>query len=206
MADKLDFLAAVHNRRSIYKLNKTSPIPDERIEEIVHAAIKDVPSSFNSQSTRLVVLLKEEHDKFWDIVKDCLKAIVPAESWARTETRISGFRAAYGTILFYEDPQRVKDLQTKFAIYADRFPFWSEHTSAMHQFALWTALEAEGLGANLQHYNPLPDQKAAEVWKIPADWELKAQLVFGGYEEGVREELAAKGAEPVEERVFFHGR
>lgn len=49
----------------------------------------------------------------------------------------------------------------------------------MHQFAIWTALEAEGLGANLQHYNPLIDEKVAAQWGIDADWVLSAQLVFG---------------------------
>ncbi len=48
------------------------------------------------------------------------------------------------------------------------------------ELALWTALEAEGLGANLQHYNPLIDAKVAEAWDIPANWKLNAQLVFGG--------------------------
>jgi predicted oxidoreductase (fatty acid repression mutant protein) len=50
----------------------------------------------------------------------------------------------------------------------------------MLQFAVWTALEIEGLGANLQHYNPLVDVKVAEQWKLPATWKLTAQLVFGG--------------------------
>lgn len=55
----------------------------------------------------------------------------------------------------------------------------------MLQLAIWTALEAEGLGANLQHYSPLIDAKVAETWKIPPTWKLNAQLVFGG-----------RGAEP----------
>ncbi len=50
----------------------------------------------------------------------------------------------------------------------------------MLQFAVWTALHAEGVGANLQHYNPLVDAKVAEEWKVPATWKLSAQLVFGG--------------------------
>jgi predicted oxidoreductase (fatty acid repression mutant protein) len=50
----------------------------------------------------------------------------------------------------------------------------------MLQFAVWTALDAEGLGANLQHYNPLVDAKVAEEWNVPATWKLSAQLVFGG--------------------------
>jgi predicted oxidoreductase (fatty acid repression mutant protein) len=108
-------------------------------------------------------------------------------------------------ILFYEDPEPVKALQSKYAIYADRFPAWSEHTSAMHQYELWTALEAEGFGANLQHYSPLPDQKASEVWNIPVEWSLKAQLVFGTPAPGARENLPEKSQEPVEKRVAFHG-
>lgn len=50
----------------------------------------------------------------------------------------------------------------------------------MHQYAIWTALEAEGLGGNLQHYNPLIDQKVQELWEVPNTWELKAELVVGG--------------------------
>lgn len=107
--------------------------------------------------------------------------------------------------MFYEDPKSVKDLQLKFPIYADRFPQWSEHSNGMHQYALWTALEAEGLGANIQHYNPLPDRKAAETWNIPLEWELKAQIVFGGYEASARDNLPVKTQKPIEDRVFVHG-
>jgi len=49
----------------------------------------------------------------------------------------------------------------------------------MTQFAVWTALELEGLGANLQHYNPLVDQQVTDTWELPKTWELNAQLVFG---------------------------
>ena len=75
-------------------------ISDDRIEAIVSQLVKDVPSSFNSQSSRLVLLLKDEHDKFWDIVRDALKAIVPEDKWESTANRIGGFRAGYGTVSF----------------------------------------------------------------------------------------------------------
>ncbi|EXL70803.1 hypothetical protein FOPG_13423 [Fusarium oxysporum f. sp. conglutinans race 2 54008] len=153
MADELSYLEAAHNRRSIYQLNRSSSISDDMIEEIIHQAIENVPSSFNSQSTQLVVLLKENHHKFWILGLEGLKAIVPADSWPKAEKRITGFRDSYGSVLFYEDPKVISELQVKFAIYADRFPLWSEHTT----------LEARGFGANLQHYNPLPDERAAEV-------------------------------------------
>ena len=50
---------------------------------------------------------------------------------------------------------------------------------SMHQYAIWTALELEGFGANLQHCNPLTDDGVKEKWKLPKDWKLISQLVFG---------------------------
>jgi uncharacterized protein len=75
-------------------------------------------------------------------------------------------------------------MQEKFAFFADKFPIWASHSDGMAQHIIWTALEAEGLGANLQHCNPLIDAKVAEVWSVPKDWELSAQLVFGIPEAG----------------------
>lgn len=54
-------------------------LTEARIEEIVKHIFLHVPSSFNSQSTRAIVLFRKEHDKVWDFVHDALKAIVPAE-------------------------------------------------------------------------------------------------------------------------------
>ena len=96
--DTTSFLAAAKNRRSIYKLNKKAPVDDKKIEEIARSAIKDVPSSFNSQSARLVVLLKDDHDKFWNIVTEILKVHVPEDQWAHTGSRLDGFKAGYGTV------------------------------------------------------------------------------------------------------------
>ena len=50
-----------------------------QIEEIVRFAIKHVPSAFNSQSTRAVLLLHEHHEELWKIVKRTLRAIVPED-------------------------------------------------------------------------------------------------------------------------------
>ena len=65
---------------------------------IAKDAVLHVPSSFNSQSSRLVVLLNAEHDKFWDATLEVLKAIVPEDQFGSTKGRIDGFRAAYGTV------------------------------------------------------------------------------------------------------------
>ncbi|WP_152402573.1 nitroreductase family protein [Paenibacillus cellulositrophicus] len=173
------FIDALKNRRSIYGISKEQVISDEKVQEIVNDAVKYTPSSFNSQSTRVVVLLGEQHDKLWNVTENVLKAVVPADSFAPTAEKMAAFRAGYGTILFFEDYEVIEGLQASFPSYADNFPVWSHHTSAMHQLVIWTALEAEGLGASLQHYNPLIDQKVAAEWNIPASWKLIAQMPFG---------------------------
>lgn len=196
------FFDAVKARRTHYALSSESPIPDSKIHEIVNTAVTHVPSSFNSQSTRVVVLLGAEHQKLWgDIVKPAVKLVAPEEAWPSSEKKLDGFKAAYGTILFYEEPKDVAKLQDAYPLYADKFPQWSEHTNAMHQFALWTALEQEGFGANLQHYNPLIDQQISTTWGVPGNWSLKGQLVFGTPAGQPYE----KSFKPLEERVFVHG-
>lgn len=57
------FQEAVKARRSIYALSASSPISDSAISECVHSAVKHSPTSFNSQSSRAVLLLGEEHAK-----------------------------------------------------------------------------------------------------------------------------------------------
>ncbi|KAK3297075.1 fatty acid repression mutant protein [Chaetomium fimeti] len=196
------FLSQIAARRSFYPLNKTLPIPTTRVQSIIGEALQQVPSSFNSQSNRVVVLLGAEHDKFWDATRDILQAIVPeGAAWEATAGKMAMFRGAAGTALFFEDQEVVQGMQAKFATYADRFPIWAGHSSGMLQFAVWTALEAEGLGANLQHYNPLVDAKVAEEWNVPATWKLSAQLVFGGKTSPAGE----KTFTPLEDKLKVYG-
>lgn len=174
-----EFLKAVETRRTIYALSKEIETSPERIEEIVREAVKHSPSAFNSQSGRAVVLLGEHHDRLWDMTKETLRAIVPADQFEPTEGRMNGFRAAAGTVLFFEDQTVIEGLQQQFASYADNFPIWSQQSSGMLQLVVWTALEAEGLGASLQHYNPLIDAAVQKEWGLPASWKLIAQMPFG---------------------------
>ena len=99
MATKLSFMDVVKMRRSCYQLTDKMPISDDRVEEIVHSALTYCPSSFNSQSSRLVLLLNDEHRTFWDFVKEVLKPMVPDQkAWETTEKKLNGFRAAHGSV------------------------------------------------------------------------------------------------------------
>jgi len=172
--------SAIKKRRTYYSISNQSLISDQEIQDLIEVALKDVPSAFNSQSTRIVLLLGKHHQKLWQIVKESLKKIVPEEAFSQTEEKIDGcFAAGYGTVLFFEDQSVVKGLQEAFATYKDNFPIWSEQTAGMHQLIVWTLLEENGFGASLQHYNPLIDEAVREEWKLSADWKLTAQMPFG---------------------------
>ncbi|KAI4279403.1 MAG: hypothetical protein L6R38_005042 [Xanthoria sp. 2 TBL-2021] len=203
MASTKSFAEAVKDRRTYYALSNESTIPDSRIQEIVKHAILHTPSAFNSQTSRVVVLLGEEHVKTWDIIAEVYKQQLPEEKFNQANKRFQGFRAAYGTILFYEDTDNVREFQDKFKTYEDKFPGWSEQTNGMHQYHIWTALETEGLGVNLQHYNPLIDVRLETEYKVPSTWNLKAQMVFGKPTSGPAVEN--KEFKPVEDRMKVYG-
>ena len=115
------FLSSIKNRRTIYALDKQLPVSQEKIVELVKEAVSHSPSAFNSQSSRVVVLFGAEHEQFWNIAKDELKKIVPADAFAATETKLNSFAAGAGTVLFFEDQTVVRQLQEQFALYADNF-------------------------------------------------------------------------------------
>jgi uncharacterized protein len=195
-----EFFKYVKNRRSIYGISKETPISDDRIAEIVKEAVKHSPSPFNSQSSRVLLLLGEEHNKLWDITKETLRKLVPAESFSQTEDKINSFRNGYGTVLFFEDQSVVKGLQDNFPLYSDNFPVWSQHTSGMLQYVVWTALEAEGLGASLQHYGNLIYESVKKEWKVPDNWSLIAQMPFGK----PTAPAGDKDFSPIDERVKIY--
>lgn len=192
---------AAQTRRSIYALNKNLPLSNAEVVKIIEHAVLHTPSSFNSQSTRVVVLFGAEHEKVWGFVEDALRAIVPADQFEPTKQKLDMFKAGAGTVLFFEDQNVVKGLQEQFPSYAANFPVWAEHADAMHQYAVWTTLAAAGIGANLQHYNPLPDAAVAKEWNIPANWTLRAQMVFGG----IVAPAGEKTFQPLEERLKVFG-
>lgn len=193
-----NFYEAVQDRRTIYAINSESPVSDDRITEVIGHAVKHVPSAFNSQSARAVVLYGENHKKLWSIVMEALRKIVPPENFAQTESKINSFAAGHGTVLYFDETAITEALMQQFPLYSDNFPVWAQHANGMLQFAVWTALENEGLGASLQHYNPLIDNAVKAQWDLPKSWKLIAQMPFGA-------PVAAPDAkifEPLEKRML----
>ena len=192
---------AFDERRSVYALGNELPVEPQAIVNMAERVLLHTPSAFNSQSSRLVVLFGAEHQKLWDIAEEKLRAAVGDGDFSGSKQKLDGFRAAAGTVLFYEDKNVTQSLQEQFALYADRFPVWAQQTSAMHQYAMWTELRTLNVGANLQHYNPLVDEDAAKAFSIPDSWELVAQMPFGN----IVEPAGEKTYQPVNERMKVLG-
>lgn len=174
-------------RRTQYALGRNLNVAEAAIEDLAREAIRWSPSPFNSQSSRAVFLFGSESQKLWDIVRDEIARIVSGEALEQSLKRISGFASGVGTILFFEDQQVIHDLQQQWPPFADNFPVWSEQSSGMAQFAVWTALANSGIGASLQHYNPLIDSTVEKTWNLPSSWKLRAQMPIGSNEAPVPE-------------------
>ena len=92
-------------------------------------------------------------------------------------------------------------MQDSAPLYADKFPVFAQHSNAMHQYAVWTALASIDIGASLQHYSPIIDDKVTETWDVDKDWELVAQMVFGA----IAQPVGDKAFEPLEKRLKVFG-
>lgn len=176
------FTDTLKNRRSIYHLGRNVSLSNEELTALIKEAIKESPTAFNAQSTRAVILFEDAHEKLWKITEEALRPLTPAEAFPNTQNKLASFKNGYGTVLFFKDTDVVKGLQEQFELYADNFPDWSEQSNGIATANTWVALVDKGLGANLQHYNPVIDEAVAKEWNIPSNWKLRSQLVFGSPE------------------------
>lgn len=181
MNSQFNSLAA--NRRSIYALGDNLSQTPEEIFDLVKQTIKNSPTAFNSQTVRAVVLFGKSSDKVWKIVEDALRKIAKSpDAFEQTKSKIDSFKAGYGTILYFTDTTIVHQLENDYPSYAANFANWAEQGLGGAQQAVWTALAEQGIGASLQHYNPLIDDAIHQVFNLPADWQLRAEMPFGSIE------------------------
>lgn len=169
----MGILESIAKRRSIYNLSKELPVEQEQVIDTITKAVELVPDAFNMKSARVVVALDEKQDQLWDTIYDVFGGKVARE-------KIDSFKAGAGTVLYFYDQSVVASMQEQFASYAKNFPIWANQANGMLQFTIWTALRELGIGANLQHYNPVIDEAVKDLFEIPENYVLLAQMPFGG--------------------------
>lgn len=175
------FADAVTRRRSVRKLKRHASVNQAQIDKIVRIVV-NAPSAYNMQSGRLVVLMDDEHEAFWDLAKMTYAQLLPEEKVSSFMERLDGFRCGNGTVLFFEDEQTIREMQEKIPANKDSFVDWSHHGSGMLQFAMWTGLCADGIAASLQHVNAIEEQ-FKERYHISPNWKMIAQMPFGAPDE-----------------------
>ncbi len=178
------------DRRSIYALGKDIPASDDEVIDFIRRTTELVPDAFNMKSQRVVVALGEKQDALWDTVYDVFGGKVARE-------KIDGFKAAHGTVLYFYDDAVINAMQEKVPAYAQNFPIWALQSNGMLQFSVWTGLRAMGIGANLQHYNPVIDDAVKKMFGLPDTYVLLAQMPFGS----IKALPDPKPAEDVDRRV-----
>lgn len=187
-------------RRSIYSLSKVDNLDRDALIQSIEHALTHTPTSFNSQSFRIVVLLNKEHEKFWENTESILRK-KSTKDFTSTKIKMDMFKNSEGTILFYEDTAVIADLSDKMPKYAKELYDWVKQDNAMLQYNVWLSLNALGLGANLQHYNPIVDNYVSDQYNLDENWLMIGQMVFGK----VNEELKEKIFVPIERKIKVFG-
>lgn len=169
----MSIIESLEKRRTYYSINKELPVSQDQVVDVIRKVTELVPDAFNMKSAKVVVALGEKHDLLWDEIYNVFDGAVPRE-------KIDSFKAGAGTVLFFYDENIVKSLQEQFAPYAENFPVWANQANGMLQISIWAALRELEIGASLQHYNPVIDAKVRELFDVPSEYKLLAQMPFGG--------------------------
>lgn len=163
---------SLKNRRSVYALGKNIKVDEQKLIDTVREITNLSPHAFNAKSNIVYVLIGERQNELWDRVYNAFEGKVSRE-------KIDGFKAAYGTVLYFVDKNVVKRLEDSFPLYAKNFYPWALQAAGMLEVSVWAGLRDLGLGANIQHYNPIIDKTVAEMLDLPSNYELNAQMPFG---------------------------
>ncbi len=176
----MNVLEAIVKRRSVYGIDANINASSPEIEKLVADILYHMPSAFNGQTQRVLLLHGKSHHDFWKLVLDQLRRIVPESDFPRTNKKISGFDQGWGTILFFDATSSTDMLRKKYPLYRKNIDSWVLQQNGMLQYAMWVAFAERGIGANLQHYNELVEGKINAMFKLPPSWKLLAQMPFGG--------------------------
>ena len=195
----MEFMKALAKRRSVYALGNSLDLPDATVADMIGECVQRTPSAFNAQNQRVAVLFGERHEKLWDMVFEEIKRVAPEEQLASSKEKIDGFKAARGTVLFFDEERITHDLMERFPLYKENFKRWAVEQLAMLQSNVWTMLAENDIGASLQHYGDLIESRIKETFDFPDTWRLYAQMPFGN----IKEKPEPKDKEPVEKRMII---
>lgn len=169
----LKIIQSLTERRTYYDINKELPVKQEEVVELIKQATELVPDAFNMKSSRVVVVTGDKQNQLWDNIYTVFEGKIKHE-------KIDTFKNGFGTILYCYDHEVVENMQNQFPAYASNFPIWASQSAGMLQISIWSGLKELGIGASLQHYNPVIDEMVKKMFDLPDSYRLNAQMPFGG--------------------------
>lgn len=181
------FVDLIEKRRTIYALGKNTEHTQEEVTARIREVVKQAPTAFNSQTTRVVVLFDEANEKFWDHIYDVQKDVLEGGMWDMMSGVMVGAKDAMGTVLFFEDQDAVDEMPAQ----GVRGEAYKQNNNANSQYGVWLALAEMDLGASLQHFNVGYEQGfdkgTKEMFNLPESYEMLAQMPFGSVEQAAGE-------------------
>ena len=176
------FTDLIKERRTAYAIGTNTELSNKEIADRIREVAQQIPTAFNSQTTRLVVVFGEDNVKFWDHILDVQKDVMEGDMWEMMSGVMQGAKAGVGTVLFFEDRDAVKGALGE----NERATVYKQHHSANAQYGIWLALTDLGLGGSLQHMNigfeQGFDKSVKDMFNLPASYEMIAQMPFGSIE------------------------
>lgn len=177
------FTELVQSRRTRYAIGNNTDVSKETVIARIREVAREIPTALNSQTSRLVLVFGEDNEKLWRYILDVQKDVMPAAMWEKMSGVMEVAKGAFGTVLFFEDLDAVA---TNMPLQPARAEAYKQNNNANVQFATWLALTELGLGASLQHMNVGHaegyDKGILEMFNLPANYELIAQMPFGSIE------------------------
>ncbi len=157
------FLEMLAERRSVRRLCPGN-FPPGLTEALADVSVL-VPSAFDAQPWRVVVLL-ERHDEFWDGVVETIERRLEGERRDRYLARAAGMRAGGMTLLIFEDRALTGPRDN---LSVDEARDQASQSQGMLQLALWLTISTHGLVTSLQHWQFLIEDVATAFVGLPAE-------------------------------------
>ena len=71
-------------RRSIYSIKNELPYSEEELIRRLEQVVLTLPTPFNSQSSKMVLLLGENHTKLWkEVTLETLRKVTPPDAFPK---------------------------------------------------------------------------------------------------------------------------
>ena len=188
------YIDALKKRRTQYALGRNLSLSKEELIALVKDAVKHSPSSFNSQSSRALVLFGAESVKLWDLA---IEAVRVARPKASTRPKPSS-RAS--------PPAPAPSCSSKTRTWSAACKRSSRCTpttsrSGRNRLAAWPSCRS-GPRWPTPAWAPAcstTTRWSTPMWRasgnIPASWKLRAQMPFGSNEAGFGEKAFMDDAE-----------